>query len=83
MLFGWVKDSDSADTVSINAEEVEQLDDILKSQDDLKDNIRVCYQFFFWFRSSHFMLTTYVPFRVPENGREARCEQGRRYQVNQ
>ena len=41
VLFGWVKDSDSADTGSINAEEVEQLDDLLKAQDSLKANIRV------------------------------------------
>ena len=41
VLFGWVKDSDSADTSSINAEEVEQLDDLLKAQDALKANIRV------------------------------------------
>jgi hypothetical protein len=36
-----VKDSDSEDTGSINAEEVEQLDDLLKAQDALKANIRV------------------------------------------
>jgi hypothetical protein len=42
-LFGWVKDSDSADSVAINAEEVEQLDDLLKAQDALKNNIRVSF----------------------------------------
>jgi hypothetical protein len=41
VLYGWVKDSDSADSGAINAEEVEQLDDLLKAQDALKANIRV------------------------------------------
>ncbi len=41
VLFGWVKDSDSADNGAVNAEEVEQLDDLLKAQDALKANIRV------------------------------------------
>lgn len=40
-LFGWVKDSDSVDNAAINAEEVEQLDDLLTAQETLKDNIRV------------------------------------------
>jgi hypothetical protein len=40
-LYGWVKDSDSTDTSTINAEEVEQLDSLLNAQDDLKKNIRV------------------------------------------
>jgi hypothetical protein len=36
-----VKDSDSADNSAINAEEVEQLDDLLTAQETLKDSIRV------------------------------------------
>ncbi len=40
-LYGWVKDSDSTDTSTINAEEVEQLDSLLTAQDELKKNIRV------------------------------------------
>jgi len=40
-LYGWVKDSDSTDTSTINAEEVEQLDSLLNAQDELKKNIRV------------------------------------------
>ena len=41
ILFGWVKDSDSLDTATINAEEVDQLDSLLTAQDLLKKNIRV------------------------------------------
>ncbi len=41
VLFGWVKDTDSVDNAAINAEEVEQLDDILSAQESLKANIRV------------------------------------------
>jgi hypothetical protein len=41
VLFGWVRDIDAVDSSSINAEEVEQLDALLKAQDILKKNIRV------------------------------------------
>lgn len=42
VLYGWVRDTDSLDTSSINAEEVEQLDSLLTAQDELKKSIRVC-----------------------------------------
>ena len=41
ILFGWVEDSDSVDSATINADEVLQLDTLLKAQDGLKKDIRV------------------------------------------